>query len=179
MPLWEILGRQTLPWEFGALDFVAVAGTCGCILVRRKRWAVGKLKAGMKYECSVCHQQGGRNGQEVLLLKHVKDVLQARADPFVICSQMPLEGTRCDAVVVPLHATSVNQLAVFELDGTDHFDKPRRYGMSMADAYNATVDRDNEKAKLVTDLGMQFARIAISESVEQRTKRLSAVLDRL
>ena len=51
--------------------------------------------------------------------------------------------------------------------------------MSMADAYNATVDRDNEKAKLVTDLGMQFARIAISESVEQRTKRLSAVLDRL
>lgn len=95
----------------------------------------------------------------------------------MVCSQMPLAGTRCDVVLVPLHATAVSQLVVFELDGTDHWHKPRMYGMSLADAYNATIARDNKKERLVREHGMRFARIAICESADERTAQMTAVLD--
>lgn len=179
-PLWSILGRATVPWEFKALDYVAVAGVCGCILVRRKRWARQQAckagKVGKLYECNMCNLSG-RNGQEVELFRHVKHVLQSRAEQFVVCSQMPLAGKRYDVVVVPLHATAVDQLVVVELDGVDHKHKPMQFRRSCIDAFNATVASDNEKERLVRQMGMQFARLSITESAQERTARIAAVLD--
>lgn len=82
-PLWEILGRQTVPWEFGALDYVAVAGTCGCLLVRRKRRAQEHpCNAEHLYECSVCKQKGGRNGQEAVSLESRQECIAGQSRDF-------------------------------------------------------------------------------------------------
>lgn len=115
------------------------------------------------------------------MLEALRCVLQARAEQFIVCSQLPLQKLRCDVVIVPRHARSISQLIVVELDGTDHCHKPRQYGMSCNEAYNATVDKDNKKARVVTEWGMKFVRLSRQEllDVDQQAwvYKLNAVLD--
>lgn len=166
-PFWQVLGRETPPRTFAEFDtgqHVAVAAApCGCLLVRKKEWNQTRPCNDGKYVCSVCEQKGGRNVQECHMLEKVRCVVWARAEEFVICVQMPLHSTRCDVVLVPLHATTVQQLTVLELDGTDHAHKPRQYGKGFNESFNAAARRDAMKAKLVRDEGMQFMRIGWSE----------------
>jgi len=190
-PFWEILGRQGVPtiyWEFGDLDYVAVActGECKCMLVMQRRQTRSRQIYDGLYTCTVCSNEsckvgGGSkvgNQQERFLLEKVKEHMDARPEPFLCCCQLPLGGKRCDVVLVPLHATAVNQLIVLELDGTDHLENPRLHGLSRCAAFNAVVDRDAEKASVVSDAGMQFMRISISEiSGTGWTKKLNSLLD--
>lgn len=185
-PFWHILGREQPPrayWDFpepAQLVVVAASG-CGCLLVRSRKYTRRRLLADGVYTCSVCEQKKGRNVQECHMLDEVKKVVQSRDEGYVICVQVPLAGTRCDVVLLPLHATSVSQLLVLELDGVDHEHKPRQYGMSLDESFNASVDRDNMKARLVRDTGMQFARIGWSDMNAECpvwVTHLHALLDR-
>lgn len=162
-PFWQVLGRNTPPrtyHEFLTGDRVAVAAEgCGCLLVRSKEWNQTKPVTDGKYMCTVCQQSGGRNVQECHMLGKVRDVVGVRAEDYVICVQMPLHGTRCDVVLVPVCASTVHQLVVLELDGSDHAHRPRQYGKGYNESWNLGVQRDNKKARLVRDEGMQFMRI--------------------
>ena len=119
------------------------------------------------YTCSVCDRVGGRNAQEREMLDAVKSAVQGRAEQIVICVEFPLsENMRLDVVLVPCHATTVRHLIALELDGTDHGHKPRQYGMSQNEAFNAAAARDREKDRAVRATGMQFARIAKHKIVQ-------------
>lgn len=81
-------------------------------------------------------------------------------------------------MLMPLHAIAVKQLIVVELDGTDHTEKPRLYGLSRNEAYNTVVESDAEKKRLVTDRGMQFMRVSVSEVARTEwIDNLNAMLD--
>lgn len=130
------------------------------------------------YRCTVCNKVGGSNQQECFLLGKVKEVVRARSEHIVCCCQVPLGGKRCDVMLMPLHAIAVKQLIVVELDGTDHTEKPRLYGLSRNEAYNTVVESDAEKKRLVTDRGMQFMRVSVSEVARTEwIDNLNAMLD--
>lgn len=170
-PFWGVLGREPPPrtyHDFRTGQRVAVAAdSCGCLIVRSKEWNQRRISDGQctdgRYVCPVCNQAGGRNVQEVDMLQSLKRVVADRAEAFVVCVQMPLQNLRCDVVLVPVHATRVQQLVVVELDGVDHAHKPRQYGKSFNESFNAAVQRDNTKEALVRREGMQFMRIDRSE----------------
>lgn len=183
-PFWLVLNRDTPPrrwWDFQTGDLVPVAAAaCGCLLVRSKEYTCAQLRKDGKYKCSVCEQQGGRNRQECLMLEQVKRIVHARTEAYVICVQLPLHGTRCDVVLIPLHATAIGQLIVIELDGIDHEHKPRQYGLCLNDSFNATVQRDCHKAALVQNEGMQFMRLRwcdMAAGHQAWTEQLHTVLD--
>lgn len=183
-PFWQILKRDTPPktyWDFGTGDLVPVAAAnCGCLLVRSKEHTCARLRSDGEYKCSVCEQRGGRNRQECWMLEQVKRIVHARSELYVICVQLPLHGTRCDVVLIPLHASAVTQLVVIELDGTDHQHKPRQYGLCLNDSFNAVAQRDSHKATLVKSEGMQFMRVRwcdMAAGHQAWTKHLHAMLD--
>ena len=169
-PLWSVIRSGAPPRALIHLDptdnVINAAARCGCLLVRTRRYVNELEGQGRAHRCPVCERQGGQNGQEKEMLDKVRALLDARAEQFFICCQLPLRREkrrvlRCDVVVVPRAAQAVDQLIGVELDGTNHEDRAMTYrGVSVDDSYNATRESDSEKGIAVRAKGMRFVRIS-------------------
>lgn len=168
-PLWAILGRTKPPQvlsDFKPQDFVVNAAVCGCMLARSKKRVRELSRVGDVHRCTVCMKAGGGNGQERWMLGKVRDLVEDRAERILMCCQLPVgrdKKMRCDVVLVPCAALSVQHLIGIELDGSNHEGNPMQFRATSEDEFSDTAENDSKKEQAVLESGMRFVRLSRSD----------------